>query len=104
MAATITKTGNFISITGIDADVAFSSIGIGESEDMRVHSISFKAGSGADIIAIREGTTSGAKIMFEKLTATLATTLYLHGQHCHPCIKYADCTLSTGHEVIIRLV
>ena len=107
MATTIVKTGNFISITGITADVKYSDISstADGADNLRISIISFKAGSGADIIAIRDSdVTAGAKMMFEKLTATLAVTKYFDGVSCRPCIKFSECTLTAGHEVTICLM
>jgi hypothetical protein len=102
-AATVTKTGRIVEITAIDADWLWSTT-FPNDQQIKVVSIEFFGGSANDIIVIKDGSDTGAILMKRKIPDTdYSSTKYFMGARLRPVIDFSDCTLSSGHKVIITL-
>ena len=71
--------------------------------DRYLVSIQFNPGStGTDVLIVRHASATGPIIM--KVTANAAndeSCKYFDGMKVRPYIKYSECTLSSGHRVMI---
>lgn len=95
---TVTKSGNVKNITVIDVDWD-------QGQVYPLESIQFVPGAGGDCLVVKEGSASGAVIFYAKAPATLDGNMfvkYFNGQNHRPYIDFSDCTLSSGHRVIIE--
>ena len=106
--ATITKTGNFIEITSIAADVESKDIfrDSNAHEDKKVRSILFVAGSDNDKCVIKNGSASAATIVvLATPDVELPAIRYFDnsGQYMKPFVDFSDCTLNTGHKLIVEI-
>ena len=106
-AATVTRTGRIVEITAIDADWLWSTTFTGAAEvsgGIKVVSIEFLGGAANDIIVINDQTDAGAVMMKRKTPDTDYSTIkYFFGARIRPVINFSDCTLSSGHKIIITL-
>jgi hypothetical protein len=103
MAATVTITNRIVNITAIDATWLWSTSFPNDAQ-LRVTSIEFMGGAANDIIFIRDGSTTGAIMFHRKTPDTDYTQIkYFFGAMMRPCILFSECTLSSGHKVIITL-
>lgn len=107
-AATVTPTGanpvgRIIEITGIDADWIWTTT-YPASKGIKVVSIEFWGGAANDVLVIKENSAAGA-ILFKRKTpdTDYSSIKYFFGSTIHPVIDYSDCTLSSGHKVVITL-
>ena len=102
--ATTTVTGNFISVTGIAADWDWktSATGYTDSDHLRVKRIIFKPGNADDVISIKEKTDAGAYIAYGKADSGDPLVFEVNDQ-CRPVVDFSECTLNTGHAVIIHV-
>jgi hypothetical protein len=111
MANTTTITGNFIAVTGLDADWDGMAECTGLLYDqnlgaMKVASIRFDPSAIADIMVIKEGSATGP-VIFQKQVASLSdnTPFYYAGRRMRPFIDIGDCTLGVAANaaVVIEL-
>jgi hypothetical protein len=106
---TIVKTGNFIEITAIDADVPPEDI-FGASgahpEGNKVKRIEFVAGSNNDVCVLKQLTDAGATIAtLSSPDVELVDRVYFDygGQYMRPMIDLTDSALNTNHKLVIEL-
>lgn len=100
MADTITvlKSGLVKNITAIDVDWD-------QGQQTPLESIQFIPGAGSDKLVVKEGSASGAVIFQGTAPAVLDGGFfikYFNGALHQPYIDFSDCTLSSGHMVIIE--
>ncbi|MBF0119983.1 MAG: hypothetical protein HQK79_14205 [Desulfobacterales bacterium] len=105
MATTITRTDQFITITGIDADVLPGTLSRGSDQSLKIKRIEFVAGNANDKIVIKQGTDTGATIC--QLGSSQASEPdridFGDGCRCKPYIDLSDCTLNNNHKLNIEL-
>lgn len=99
MAATKVTGGraqNIVYLTAIDADWD-------DGCYRPLSSIQFNPGSaGTDVLVVKDGSASGAVLMNVKAdAANNESCKYFDLTPCHVYIDYSDCTLSSGHKVIL---
>ena len=100
MADTVLKSGNVQSISAIDVDWD-------QGQIYPLQSIQFVPGAAADVLVVKEGSASGPILAYFKAAATaldgsVLVKYFLHGQNHRPYIDFSECTLSSGHMVIIE--
>jgi hypothetical protein len=102
--ATILKTGNFINVTSIAADVTHEEI-FAKSYEVKVKSFEFVVGSANDKISIKNG--SDASAVIAKIGSAAAPEpafkYFGDGQYMKVFIDFSECTLGAGHLLIIEL-
>ena len=102
--ATILRTGNFVNISAIAADVSMQDI-LQTANDVKVRRMEFIPGSANDVIVIKSGSDAAAVIC--KLGSASAAepdrAYFGDGQLMRPFIDFSDCTLNTNHKLIIEL-
>ena len=105
MAITIEDQG-FIDITSISADWDYASEVAAyprEKEGPIIDLILFAPGAANDRLVIKNGDASGPVVFKATATTTDERVVYYHGKRMRPFIDYSECTLSTGHQVVISL-
>ena len=102
--ATVTRTGNFVNISAIAADVSMQDI-FQTANDVKVKRMEFIVGSANDVIVIKNGSDSSAEICrLGSASAAEADRIYFQGgQLMKPFIDFSACTLNAGHKLIIEL-
>jgi len=103
--ATENERDGTLEITSIAADWDYkSSKPTGWPEFPRLVSIQFNPGAGADKLTVKEEDDIGPMIFYSECESVKDQRVkYFHGVRKIPYIDYSDCTLSSGHSVIIEL-
>ena len=104
MANTVTRYGPVLALTAMDSDWDWLDTLSGSSylAGMNVGSIQFKPGATDDVLIIRNGSLTGPPIVsWKAVDAYDYKVFYCHGTKLKPFIDYSECTLSSGHAVII---
>lgn len=102
--ATVLKTGNFVNITSVSADLSHENI-FAKSEEVKIKSIEFIPGAANDIISIKNGSDSSASIckLGSGVAAESAVKYFGKGQYMRVLIDFSECTLTAGHKLILEL-
>lgn len=110
MVASVLKTGNFIQITGIDADVPpediFKNSGAFDKEGYKIKSMTFIAGADNDKCFISNQTAAGAMVtLLATPDVELPAIRYFDddGQFVAPFIDFSKGVFSVGHILGIEL-
>lgn len=104
--ATILRSSNFISITGVAADVTPADI-FKDDHDHKVKRIEFKGGSDDDKCVVKNKTDAGATITILSVgDANVPDRCYFgeEGQYMEPYIDLSASTLSANHAIVIELM
>jgi len=87
--------GNHIEITSLVADYDHGSV-------ERIASIIFIPGATDDVLVVKDGSDTGPTVMYVKCADTYDQRVkYFYGQALQPYIDFSECTLSTGHKILI---
>lgn len=99
MAATETKAGTILELTGIDTDYDLG-------RQRKIHSIQFVGGAASDRLVVKNGSGSGPAMA--DLTTPNGSAdqriKYFAQQRFQPYVDTSASTLGTGHKVIIEFV
>jgi len=101
MANTITKSLHGLSLSAMDANWLWTESWVA-SNGVKLARIYLKAGSGTDVLQVRDGSTTGPIIAYISTAATLGVDMF--GGKFQPVIVYSECTFSTGHSVHFSLL
>lgn len=96
MAVTETSGTKVLELTTIDEDWT-------ASESMDIFSIQFVPGASNDILVIKDSTDAGATIAYMSSSDGDPRIIYFY-HTMTPMIDFSECTLSSGHSVIIRTI
>ena len=99
--------GKFIELTVLDSDWSWLSTFPGAINGIAVDWIAFSVGATAtvDVCSIKEASATGPSIFPPHPVAATSPVLMVHynGKTIKPYFDFSDCTLSTGHSIIIKL-
>ena len=103
MANTTTRTGRFITITGLDDDW-WGNVALGAAVELLA--VQFVPSAASDRMIIRNGGLDNAVIFDSGVTAnTNPLRVDMPGsQYCNPVIDISDCTLSTAANAKVMLL
>ena len=104
MGNTVTKGVNVIELSAIDSDWNYATAFPSQVRGIRVDQIIFSGGdTDGDKLSMRDGTETGAHIFPTQaiLKQGGPTIVQYGGKELRPYIKFSECTLSTGHSIII---
>ena len=95
----------FIEITGIDSDWTWTDTFKGAHNGIAVDFIAYSSGDAdGDICVIKEASDTGPAIFPKQAQKTQGPAqIVYYGCSIKPVIDYGDCTLSTGHSIVIKL-
>lgn len=104
----VTKSGPIIELTAISTAFTYteSSDIYGDGSGARVKGIWYAPSTGdtGDVLIIRDGSTSGPKIVhWRTIDYTDARYIDLGGAKIKPFILYSECSISTGHTLTFIL-
>lgn len=107
MAQVIIKSGNFISVTGIDKDIPLSMlIPAHTGDDIRIKRIEFSAATEDDLVVIKNGADDAAVICqlgSPEIPAPDRVYFDDGGQYMQPFVDLSACTLIAAHILIFEL-
>lgn len=107
MAATVVRNGPIVTITAIDADWVWTTTFPRHTQGIKVDFIAFKPGATAlDKMSIKMDSATGPELFpsIPSVSQSYGQIVYYHGATLRPVIDFSDCTLTAGHEVIIKLM
>ena len=107
MAATVVRNGPFVQLTAIDADWIWTTTFPNHPQGIKVDWIAFKPGATAlDKCSIKQDSATGSEIFLSIPAVSLSygQIVYYSGALLRPYIDFSDCTFTTGHEVVIKLM
>ncbi len=106
-APTILKNRLTVEINTIteDFDWGTDSATIVYDTDPKIDHVTFVAGASADELVLRDGSAANTSPLFAKMTSGDGEerTVYFHGARKRLCVDFGDCTLNTGHAMIVCL-
>lgn len=102
--ATILRSGNFVNVSGIAADVSHEDI-FSDPHEIKIKSIEFIVGSANDIIVIKNGADDKAEIcrLGSGTAAESAVKYFGEGTLMKILIDQSACTLNNNHMLIIEI-
>lgn len=103
--ATIVRTQNFITVSGIAADVTPSDI-FKDSQEKLIKRIEFKPGAGGDTCVVKQETDTGATITILAGVAAFNVDRVSFGdvgQYMKPYIDFSAGVFSANHSLTIEL-
>lgn len=116
MATACKLTHNVIELTGIAADWDLTSSDDTDALDLfgkpgiAISSIRFRPGGSADRLVVKEDSATGVTICEMRYGSGGVGVFpnedlieYFHGARHRPYIDFSDCTLTSGHKVLIKL-
>ena len=106
MANTVNHDGKFIEISAMDEDWTWTDLFPGtENNGIAVDFIAYSSGDAdGDICVIKEASDTGPAIFPKQAQKTQGPAqIVYYDAPIKPVIDYGDCTLSTGHSIVIKL-
>ncbi len=104
--ATFVRSGNFVEVTAIGADVTAAQIFIHTAPPIvKLKRIEFIVGNANDVLVVKEGGETGPEItrLGSAAAAESDRCYFENGQYMQPFIDFGECTLNVGHKVIFEL-
>ena len=97
-----------IEVSGINEDVIWNQIGLGDDYEggWHLNFIQWVPGTADDVLIVRNGKDSSDPAVYYNWARSRNVDLprYFYGARVQFFIDYSECTFSAGHKVIIQLM
>lgn len=104
-ALTVTRSGNVVILTTLDADWVWTTTFASDTSGIRVHSIQFNPSAVGDICIIKEATDTGPQIFKVKCADTYDQRVkYFDGARLKPVFDLSDSTIGVAANASIIII